>query len=75
MRLVELSQGEGVFKLETSLRSKGHKPDGLQIERQDVKANDDLNLLQLGMTLAADIILEDRKIWEWVFELIFGPIR
>jgi len=44
----------------------------VQLDRQDVNANDELYDLQSGMTLAADIILEDRKIWEWVFEPILG---
>lgn len=47
----------------------------VQLERQDVDANNELYQLQSGMTLAADIILEDRKIWEWVFEPILGAAK
>jgi len=47
----------------------------VQLERQDVDANNELYVLQSGMTLAADIILEDRKIWEWVFEPILGAAK
>lgn len=31
--------------------------------------------LQSGMSLSADLILEDRKIWEWVFEPLLGAMR
>lgn len=45
------------------------------LDRQDIDANNDIYDLQSGMTLAADIILEDRKIWEWVFEPILGAAK
>ena len=47
----------------------------VQLERQNVDANNEIYLLQSGMTLGADIILEDRKIWEWVFEPILGATK
>jgi len=40
-------------------------------DRQYIEANGQRYSLQPGMTLSADIILEERKIWEWVF----SPIR
>jgi len=45
------------------------------LDRQDVDANNQLYNLQSGMTLSADIILEDRKIWEWVLEPILGAAQ
>ena len=47
----------------------------VELNRQDIDANNDIYDLQAGMTLAADIILEDRKIWEWVFEPILGAAK
>lgn len=47
----------------------------VQLDRQYVDANNDTYVLQSGMTLAADIILEERKIWEWVFEPILGAAK
>jgi membrane fusion protein len=44
----------------------------VDLGRQDVDANNQLYALQSGMTLSADIVLEDRKIWEWVFEPLLG---
>jgi membrane fusion protein len=31
--------------------------------------------LQAGMSLSADLILEDRKIWEWAFEPLLGALK
>jgi len=45
------------------------------LEEQFVDVDDEAYPLQAGMTLSADIILEDRKIWEWVFEPILGAIK
>jgi len=47
----------------------------VDLDRQDVDANNQLYALQSGMTLSADIILEDRKIWEWVFEPVLGAAQ
>ena len=47
----------------------------VQLERQYVDANNETYLLQSGMTVAAEIILEERKIWEWVFEPILGTLN
>ena len=40
------------------------------LDRQEIDADDQVYELQSGMTLAADIILEDRKIWQWALEPI-----
>lgn len=45
------------------------------LEQQDIEANGQPYPLQSGMTLSADIILEDRKIWEWVFEPLIGAMK
>ncbi len=45
------------------------------LEKQDIKASGEDVPLQSGMTLAADLILEDRKIWEWAFDPLLGAIR
>lgn len=47
----------------------------VDLDRQDVDANNQLYGLQSGMTLSADIILEDRKVWEWVLEPILGAAQ
>ena len=47
----------------------------VEIDSQDVVFREDRYPLQSGMSLSADIILEDRKIWEWVFEPIIGAIK
>jgi len=31
--------------------------------------------LQTGMALSADLILEDRKIWEWAFGSLLGAMN
>ncbi len=31
--------------------------------------------LQVGMSLSADIILEERKLWEWMFEPLIGVLE
>lgn len=55
--------GEAVFVVRVSL------------EKQHILASGEQVPLQSGMSLAADLILEDRKIWEWVFDPILGAIR
>ena len=45
------------------------------LERQDITASGDAVPLQSGMSLSADLILEDRKIWEWAFDPLLGAIR
>jgi len=45
------------------------------LEQQNITAAGDNVPLQSGMTLAADLILEDRKIWEWAFDPLLGAIR
>jgi len=45
------------------------------LDQQNIEANGEPYPLQSGMTLSADIILEDRKIWEWVFEPLIGAIK
>ena len=45
------------------------------LQQQSVNANNELYALQSGMTLNADIILEDRKIWEWAFAPILGATK
>lgn len=47
----------------------------VDLDSQNIVFRDDKYPLQSGMTLSADIILEDRKIWEWVFEPIIGAIK
>lgn len=45
------------------------------LERQNIQASGEQVPLQSGMTLAADLILEDRKIWEWAFDPLLGAVR
>jgi len=45
------------------------------LAQQNITAAGDNVPLQSGMTLAADLILEDRKIWEWAFDPLLGAIR
>lgn len=47
----------------------------VSLENQDIKASGEQVPLQSGMTLAADLILEDRKIWEWMFDPLLGAVR
>ena len=47
----------------------------VKLERQDVEANNEPYDLQAGMTLAADVILEERKIWQWALEPLLGAGR
>ena len=47
----------------------------VSLDAQDVDAFGEKYPLQAGMTLSADIILEDRKIWEWVFEPLLGAMK
>ena len=47
----------------------------VSLNQHKIKANKTFYELQSGMTLAADIILEDRKIWEWAFEPIIGMAK
>ena len=60
---VNTSIAEPVFLVRVNLNS------------QNIVFRNDKYPLQSGMTLSADIILEDRKIWEWVFEPIIGAIK
>ncbi len=45
------------------------------LEPQSLEHPTDALKLQAGMTLSADIILEERKIWEWAFEPLLGASR
>ena len=45
------------------------------LNQQLVNAGNEQYPLQSGMTLTADIILERRKIWEWVFEPLIGAVK
>ena len=45
------------------------------IEKQSILAAGESIALQSGMSLSADLILEDRKIWEWAFDPLLGAIR
>jgi len=47
----------------------------VSLEQQNIEVNDETYVLQSGMTLSADIILEDRKIWEWIFEPLLGAMK
>lgn len=42
----------------------------VQLDTQSIKTKNGFYHLQPGMTLSADIVLEDRKIWEWILEPI-----
>lgn len=46
----------------------------VRLNEQTVTAFDEELALQAGMSLSADLILEDRKIWEWVFQPLLGRI-
>jgi len=46
-----------------------------RLENQNISASGELVPLQSGMSLGADLILEDRKIWEWAFDPLLGAIR
>lgn len=45
------------------------------IAQQSIEASGETVPLQSGMSLGADLILEDRKIWEWAFDPLLGAIR
>lgn len=45
------------------------------IDKQFIDIRGEQFPLQAGMTLSADLILEDRKIWEWAFEPLLGAIK
>jgi len=47
----------------------------VNLNEQAIEVNDEIYDLQSGMTLSADIILEDRKIWEWILEPILGSAK
>ncbi len=47
----------------------------VSLEKQVIKASGETVPLQSGMSLSADLILEDRKIWEWAFDPLLGAIR
>lgn len=46
----------------------------VRLNEQTVTAFGEELALQAGMSLSADLILEDRKIWEWVFQPLLGRI-
>lgn len=45
------------------------------LDDQDIQASGETIPLQSGMSLSADLILEDRKIWEWAFDPLLGAVR
>lgn len=47
----------------------------VDLDKQSIEALGQDVPLQAGMSLSADLILEDRKIWEWAFEPLLGAIR
>lgn len=47
----------------------------VDIEEQTIFAFEDDIPLQAGMSLSADIILEERKLWEWLFEPLIGVMQ
>jgi len=47
----------------------------VKLERQNVEINDVQYDLRAGMTLTADIILEDRKVWQWPLEPVLGAAK
>jgi len=47
----------------------------VSLEEQSVTASGEDIPLQSGMSLSADLILEDRKIWEWAFDPLLGAVR
>ena len=47
----------------------------VSLSKQSISASGEIVPLQSGMSLSADLILEDRKIWEWAFDPLLGAIR
>jgi len=47
----------------------------VSLDKQNINASGEEIPLQSGMSLSADLILEDRKIWEWAFDPLLGAIR
>ncbi|MFZ4878850.1 HlyD family secretion protein [Janthinobacterium sp. Mn2066] len=47
----------------------------VKIDKQSITAYGHEQLLKPGMTLDADIIQENRKIWEWIFDPILAIVR
>lgn len=47
----------------------------VDVKRQSIEVLGDTFPLQAGMSLSADIVLEERRIWEWVFEPILGAMQ
>ena len=47
----------------------------VDLDAQSVLASGETIPLQSGMSLSADLILEERKIWEWAFDPLLGAIR
>ena len=45
------------------------------LDRQFINTMGERFPLQAGMALSADLILEDRKIWEWAFGSLLGAMR
>lgn len=47
----------------------------VEIHKQSINAYGESIPLQSGMSLSADIVLENRKIWEWAFEPLIGAYK
>jgi len=47
----------------------------VDLTAQSIETGGEIIPLQSGMSLSADLILEDRKIWEWAFDPLLGAIR
>ncbi len=47
----------------------------VDLDAQSIETGGEVIPLQSGMSLSADLILEDRKIWEWAFDPLLGAIR
>lgn len=47
----------------------------VDLNEQSIEALGENVPLQAGMSLSADLILEDRRIWEWAFEPLLGALK
>lgn len=47
----------------------------VELAEQSIKAYGKTQMLKPGLTLEADILQEDRKIWEWIFEPLLAVTR
>ncbi|MDJ0917638.1 MAG: HlyD family efflux transporter periplasmic adaptor subunit [Woeseiaceae bacterium] len=45
------------------------------LEQQVIESMGETFPLQAGMSLSADLVLEDRKLWEWAFDPLIGAMR